>query len=152
MLALFGALIGWLASWHRYHVAEKANQINDHIKDVERFAEELRVHWTTTYSGSGDEQQRIAIAKIKSLHASISSFYGEAEERLGGNRHRKYQVLQLRLFNCGMGGEFETIGRDFCEETAIETQRLSWEIIQNLRNARREQYRLFALPRFNKKT
>lgn len=142
LLTLFGATVGWFLSWHRYRVAENANLISDHIKDVERFASELLAHWTKSFQGGDANEHRREIAKIRSLHASISSFYGEAELRLGINRYRDYQVLQLRLFKCGMGGNFESIGRDHCEETAIETQRLSWELIQSLRIARREQYSL----------
>jgi hypothetical protein len=46
-LALFGALIEWLLSWHRNRVAEKPNLIRDQISDRERLAEALRVHWAT---------------------------------------------------------------------------------------------------------
>ncbi len=141
-LALFGALVGWLLSWHRYRVAENANLISDHISDMERFAEALRVHWTTSFKTLDESQHRSEIAKIRSLHTSISSFYGEAGSRLSTIRLREYQVAQLRLFKIGLGGEFETVHRDIAEDTAIETQVLAWEIIQSLRSARREQYGL----------
>lgn len=143
-LALFGAAIGWLLSWHRYRVAENANLISDHISDMERFAEALRVHWTTSYANSTDEQHKCDIAKIKALHTSVTSFYGEARSRLGINRYRDYQVKQLRLFEAGLGGEFETVLRGMDEAAAIDSQIVSWDIIQNLRAARREQYGLLA--------
>ena len=95
LLTLFGATVGWFLSWHRYRVAENANLISDHIKDVERFASELLAHWTKSFQGMDANEHRCEIAKIRSLHASISSFYGEAELRLGISRYRNYQVLQL---------------------------------------------------------
>jgi len=144
VLALFGAMVGWVLSWHRYRVAENANLISDHISDMERFAEALRVHWTTSYANADKDVHRGDIAKIKAQHTSISSFYGEAQSRLGKKRFREYQVKQLRLFRDGMGGDFESIGREMNEEAAIETQAIAWEIIQSLRAARREQYGLLA--------
>ncbi len=143
-LALFGAMVGWLLSWHRYRVAENANLISDHISDMERFAEALRVHWTTSYAKSDPDEHRGDIAKIKAQHASISSFYGEAQSRLGLKRLRDYRVKQLRLFRVGMGGDFESIGREIDEDAAIESQIIAWDIIQSLRAARREQYGLMA--------
>ncbi|WP_126138477.1 hypothetical protein [Tritonibacter mobilis] len=143
-LALFGALVGWLLSWHRYRVAENANLINDHIADMERFAEALRVHWTTSYKHVAPDVHRADIAKIKAQHTSVSSFYGEAESRLGTASFRNYQVLQLRLFTVGMGGDFETVSRSVDENAAIDSQVIAWEIIQSLRSARREQYGLMA--------
>ena len=143
-LALFGAFVGWLLSWHRYRVAENANLISDHIADMERFNDALRVHWTTSYQDKSVDAHRGDIAKIKAIHASISSFYGEAESRLGTTRFKNYQVLQLRLFNVGLGGDFESLGRSIDEHAAIYTQVIAWEIIQSLRAARREQYGLRA--------
>lgn len=143
-LALFGAMVGWLLSWHRYRVAENANLISDHISDMERFAEALRVHWTTSYTKSDPDEHKGDIAKIKAQHTSISSFYGEAQSRLGIKRFRDYQVKQLRLFRVGMGGDFESIGREIDEDAAIESQIIAWDIIQSLRAARREQYGLMA--------
>lgn len=143
-LVLFGAAVGWLLSWHRYRVAENANLISEHILDMERFAEALRVHWTTSFAKSDPDEHRADIAKIKAQHTSISSFYGEAQSRLGINRFRDYQVKQLRLFRQGMGGEFESIGRKIDEEAAIESQIIAWDIIQSLRAARIEQYGLNA--------
>jgi hypothetical protein len=144
-LAIFGAMIGWLLSWHRYCVAENANLISDHIVDMERFAEALRVHWTTSFVMLEPVDHKSEIAKIKSLHTSITSFYGEAQSRLGINRFRDYQVSQLRLFKTGLGGEFETLQRDISESTAVDTQILAWDIIQSLRAARREQYGVKAI-------
>ncbi len=146
-LALFGAVVGWLLSWHRYFVAENANLIRDHISDMERFAEALRGHWTTSYTKSSEEEHKGDIARIKALHTSITSFYGEAQSILGMDRFRDYQVLQLRLFRFGMGGDFETIRREMNEDSAIETQIIAWEIIQSLRAARREQYGIVAAVR-----
>ena len=83
LFTLIGASIGWVLSWHRYRVAENANLISDHIKDIEKFSEELRQHWTTSFAGVDPNEHRAEIAKIKSLHISVSSFYGEAEYRLG---------------------------------------------------------------------
>lgn len=141
-LTLLGTAIGWFLSREQFRVAENANLISDHIKDVEGFASELLAHWTKSFKNVPIEDHQREIAKVKALHSSISSFYGEAESRLGLERLREYHVLQLELFKCGMGGEFESIGRAHCEKTAIETQRVSWEIIQSLRIARREQYSL----------
>lgn len=143
-LALFGAMVGWLLSWHRYRVAENATLISDHISDMERFADALRKHWSTSYKDASEESHRGDIATIKAMHASISSFYGEAEIRLGTSRYREYQVLQLRLFKAGLGGDFESICRSVNEGAAIDTQVIAWEIIQSLRAARRDQYGLRA--------
>lgn len=138
--ALFGAIVGWLLSWHRFRVAENANLISDHISDMERFAEELRVHWTTSYSKSCKDEHKGDIAKIKALYISISTFYGEAPSILGAGRFHDYKAKQLKLFHAGLGGDFESICRDMNEDAAIETQQIAWEIIQSLRAARREQY------------
>lgn len=146
-LALFGAIVGWLLSWHRYRVAENANLISDHISDMERFAEALRVHWTTSYANADPDEHIGDIAKIKAQHSSISSFYGEAQSRLGMKRFRDYQVKQLRLFRVGMGGDFESVGRKMNEDSAIDSQIIAWDIIQSLRAARREQYGLLAASR-----
>lgn len=146
-LALIGAAIGWFLSWHRYRVAENANLISDHIKDIEAFSEELLGHWTTSYTDDAKQEQKLAIAKIKALHVSLNAFYGYGEERLGRERYRSYQVLMLRLFNVGLGGEFETIGRDYCADTAIDTQEIVGELVQMLRIARREQYGFSAMLR-----
>lgn len=144
-LALFGAMVGWLLSWHRYHVAENANLISDHIADMERFTEALRVHWTTSFTPPNTLHHKSEIAKIKALHFSIASFYGEAQSRLGSGRYCEYKVSQVRLFKVGLGGDFETLHRDISESTAIETQIIAWKIIQSLRLARREQYGVRAL-------
>ena len=141
-LALFGAMVGWFLSWHRYRVAENANLISDHILDMERFADALRTHWATSYKAISADTQKSDIATIKAMHVSISSFYGEAEARLGTSRYREYQVLQLRLFKVGLGGDFESICRNVDEGAAIETQVIAWEIIQSLRAARRDQFGL----------
>ena len=145
LFTLIGASIGWVLSWHRYRVAENANLISDHIKDIEKFSEELRQHWTTSFAGVDPNEHRAEIAKIKSLHISVSSFYGEAEYRLGKARYQNYKDLQLSLFKIGMGGDFETIGRSICEETSVNTQSISWQLIQSLRLTRREQYGIISI-------
>lgn len=141
-LMMLSAAIGWFLSWQRFQTSENANIINDHIKDIERFSEVLRIHWLKSYTDIEPIEQKREIAEVKSLYISIQTFYGEAEKRLGRSRYRSYQVLQLRLFNVGMGGDFESIGRDFSEATAIDSQQISWNLIHSLRIARREQYNL----------
>lgn len=141
-LIAVSAFIGWTLSWQRFQTSENANIINDHIKDIERFSDVLRKHWLKSYTDVDVIDQKREIAEIKSMYISISTFYGEAEKRLGHSRYRSYQMSQVRLFNVGMGGDFESIGRGFSEVTAIESQQLSWELIHSLRIARREQYSL----------
>jgi len=145
VLILVGTGIGWVVSWYRHLVAENANLISDHIRDMERFAEALLIHWATPYEEIEKNEQKSEIAKIKALHSSIAAFYGEARSRLGTNQHRKYQAKQVELFKAGLGGEFETLGRGVSENTVIDTQTIAWEIIQILRVARREQYGVKAI-------
>ncbi len=144
--AAAGVIGGWFLARHSFRSTENVNLINDHIKDVECFADKLLEHWTTSFQ-KDKTTHRCEIAKVKSLHVSITSFYGEARQRLGTESYRNYEVLQLKLFKIGMGGNFETVGRHFCLNTAIETQRLSWELIQSLRIARKKQYSLLGFAR-----
>ncbi|SMX44482.1 hypothetical protein OCA8868_03156 [Octadecabacter ascidiaceicola] len=147
IIALVGAAIGWVLSWHRFRVAENANLISDHIADMERLADALRIHWTTSFADTDVSEHKSEIAKVRALYTSIPSFYGVAELTLGTERFRQYQMHQLKLLKVGLGGDFDSLNRDLSEATAVDSQHIAWDIIQNLRTARREQYSLRAIYR-----
>ena len=74
ILVLFGAILGWAMSLYGFRVSEKVNLIDDHIKDVSKYSEELRLHWSRSFIEDAESQNR-EIIRIKSLHISIQSFY-----------------------------------------------------------------------------
>lgn len=134
---VLGFALGWFANWQKSIISENANIINEHIEDIKAFSDVLREYWLSSSQSLDDEL--LAAAKVKALHAGLAAFYGEAGSRLSLKRFRTYQVQQLRLFEAGLGGGFETNGRKYDASRAIECCELSSELIHTLRLARKEQ-------------
>lgn len=141
--AIFGVIVGWIASQYRLVISENANLINEHVRDMESFSDSIQEYWLTP-ANSLDEELIMA-ARVRAKHAAVSVFYGEAMKRLTVSRLREYQVLQVRLFKTAMGGDFETKDRPVSPIIAIESYQLCSEIIHGLRLARKEQISLTVL-------
>ena len=143
-LLLIGAVIGWAVSLYGFRASEIANLITDHINDLIKYSEELRLHWSKSYVDDHETQAQ-EIIRIIALHNSIRSFYNHHAWYILSNRNlKKYIELNDVLFQTTTGAEFETLGRHWNKAVTIETQQNSWELIQILRRERQRQYQLFA--------
>ena len=138
VLAFIGVVLGWFASHQRSILSENANIISEHIRDVEKFSDVLQSYWLSQPADLDEEL--IAAAKVRAYHAALTTFYGEAEKRLSLKRIRDYQLIQMRLYKVGLGGDFETDGRLFDAAAAIESYELISQLVHVLRLARKEQY------------
>lgn len=141
VILILGAVGGWLANSQASKLSENATLIDDHIQDMMAFSTALEEYWLSEPKDLKEES--IAAARVKGKHLAISQFYGFAEERLPLNHLREYQVLQLRLFQTGLGGKFETAEREADPDIAVDCVAISSQIIQVLRAGRREQLSIF---------
>ena len=143
-LLLFGAAIGWIVSLYGFGVSEKANLIGDHINDLMKYSEELRLYWSKSFINDSKSQLEETI-KIKSLYISVQTFYGHHASSLFSSKVlSEYQIIAQKLIYVMTAGDFEKLERDSNESKAIETQQLAWELIQILRRERQKQYHLIS--------
>ena len=143
-LLLFGATIGWIVSLYGFGVSEKANLIGDHINDLMKYSEELRLYWSKSFIHDSKSQLE-EIVKIKSLYISVQTFYGHHASILFSSKVlSEYQIISQKLIYVMTAGDFEKLERDSNESKAIETQQLAWELIQILRRERQKQYHLIS--------
>jgi hypothetical protein len=136
-LVFLGAIIGWLASSITSRLSENANLIDDHIRDMENFADIVEDYWLSEYATLNEELT--AAARVKGRHMALTRFYGMAEQRLPLGHLWDYQKFQVRLYMTGLGGDFETSGRRASPNVAIDCVDLVSQIVQILRTARRDQ-------------
>ena len=143
-LLFLGAIIGWAVSLYGFRVSEIANLLTDHINDLVKYSEELRLHWSKSFADDHKSQAQ-EIIRIIALHGSIRSFYNlHALYILSKQALEKYTMLNRDLLRAATGAEFETVGREHNKAVTIETQKISWELIQILRSERRRQHQLIA--------
>lgn len=142
IIAIIAVFAGAIFNQYRTQLIENANQIQNHIQDLEMFSEEVREYWLTAPK-SFDEELKIS-ARVKSYYAWLTPFYGEAGKRLSKKHLRQYHTLLHRLFKSSMGGQFETKNRNFDAPVAIESFQISSELVHLLRQSKREQLALTA--------
>lgn len=116
------------------------------IYEVEECSLALEKYWLCKPTNL-DHELTLA-ATVRARFAALGVFYGEAGKLLSLPRVREYQMKQLALYKEGTGGDFENTKRDLDCARAIESYRLSREIVQCLRLGRRE--RLSPLHRIAK--
>lgn len=87
-LLFLGAVIGWAVSLYGFRVSEITNLITDHINDLVKYSEELRLHWSKSFVHDHQSQTQ-EIIRIIALHDSIRSFY---------NHHALYILSKQNLF------------------------------------------------------
>lgn len=105
ILVLFGAILGWAMSLYGFRVSEKVNLIDDHIKDISKYSEELRLHWSRSFIEDTESQNR-EIIKIKSLHISIQLFYSyHAKYVFKPKSLKQYNALNQKLRRATTGSE-----------------------------------------------
>ncbi len=131
--AIVGAAVGWILSQYSSIASENANIIRSHIIDIEKFNEAVENYWLCNPQSKFEEQRLASI--VKARQAAISTFYGEAGKRLSRKQCQDYQVLQIRLFRAATGGDFETARRKIDSIRAIDSYRLSSELVHLLRIA-----------------
>lgn len=125
-----------ISQW-RILVQEDAALINEHIDDLKVFSEELQAYWLHTPKDRKADE--IAATKVRAKFGPVANFYGEAQKRMHQERYRDYQASLVKLFNVGQGGTFDTDGREFDADKAVECYQIVADLILNLRLARKEQ-------------
>ena len=124
-LLFLGAVIGWAVSLYGFRVSEIANLLTDHINDLAKYSEELRQHWSKSFSDDHKSQSQ-EIIRIIALYDSIRSFYSHHALYILSNRNlMKYIELNDELLDATTGKEFETIGRDQNRAITIKTRNCS---------------------------
>lgn len=137
LIAAFSGVAGGYLNHISVSLSEDAALLSGYIEDVEECSNAVERYWLLK---PGDANEEIACAAlVRARFAALAVFYGEATNRLSSERLKQYQVLQVRFFKEGTGGQFEGNNRQIDAERAIEAHRISREIVQVLRLARREQ-------------
>jgi len=137
LIAALSGLAGGYINHFSAVLSEDAAMLSGYIEDVEACAEAVEKYWLSKPNSLDEET--ISAALVRGRFSALAVFYGEAGKRLSMKRLREYQVLQVRFFKEGTGGDFESKGRGIDAERAIEAHKLSREIVNVLRLARREQ-------------
>ena len=137
LIALASGVAGWYLSQFSMLASEDAAVINGYIDEVEACSRAVEKYWLTATLSKEEETTLASI--VRARYAALSVFYGEAPSYLREHHLQNYHVLQVRFFGIGTGGTFEGRDRKIDPERAIESYRLSREIVQVLRLARREQ-------------
>jgi hypothetical protein len=145
LIALVGASAGWYLNHITMIASEDASQLESLIDEVNDCSVALEKYWLCKPSGL--EEERALAAVVNARFAALAVFYDEASNLLSIKRLREYQLLQMRLFNEGTGGDFESQKRDLDPPRSIESYRISREIVREIRIGRRERlspvYRLY---------
>ena len=137
VIALIGGSVGWYFSHASMMASEDASVLNGYIEEVEACSQAVERYWLTV-CGSPEEEQALA-AVVRARFAALSVFYGDAPQYLRQSYLQDYHVKQRRFFGEATGGQFESLNRPIEPQRAIEAYRISREIAQILRLARREQ-------------
>lgn len=143
MLLVIGAALGWVANGLSASASENAAIIDEHIRDIERFNEKLQDYWLSPVVDQDSELAKAA--RVRACQAALTPFYGTAKKKLRLTSYRKYQMLHLRLYQCGTGGKFETADRKPDAAVAIECYDLCAQLVHLLRLARKEQVSVMSL-------
>ncbi len=137
LIGIIGGFAGWFLSQFSMLASENAAVINGYIDEVEACSKAVENYWLANPDIEGEE--RILAAIVRARFAALGVFYGEAPSYLRKCHLQKFHMLQVQFFNTGTGGDFEGHDRKIEPELAIEAYRISREIVQVLRLARREQ-------------
>lgn len=101
---LAGAAISYLTIRYRLSTSEKGAQINDHIKDIEKFCDLAISYWLATNSDHSIELEKAA--KIRIMNGYLARAYADILD-YDDCSSEEYKELMLTLFDKATGGAFE---------------------------------------------
>lgn len=137
VIALVSGAAGWYLSHSSMLASEDAAVLSGYIDEIEACSDAVEQYWLTAPDTENEEKALAAF--VRARIASLGVIYGEAPKYLRQSHLQNYHVKQRRFFGEATGGEFESPSRPIDPNRAIEAHRISREIVQTLRLARREQ-------------
>ncbi|NTH50461.1 hypothetical protein G6L09_05665 [Agrobacterium rhizogenes] len=128
---LIGAGLTWLHQQYRLARSEDVALVNEHIKDIEKFAEAARDYWLSTPT-SNDVS---LAAKVRAAHAATTLLYPKmvkACDAAGDDYERAY----FELYDAATGHTFESPTRALEPEIGILVHDKAARLIHILRSCR----------------
>jgi hypothetical protein len=132
---VLGSLGSYLIIRYRLLTSEKGAQINDHMKDIEKFSDAALTYWLRSNEKSDEDAERAA--RLRAMHGLLTKMYPDVS-RLCASRCRRYKELMLALFDDAMGGDFEGADRKIEYARASRIGDCQANIILELRKVRTE--------------
>jgi hypothetical protein len=148
-----GAVLSWLFQQYRVLRAEDSALINEHIKDIEKFRDQAVEYWLAVpdaklpAEGEADirKMKDMALAaKVRAAHAATTIPYPRIAA-LSGKREAEYKQTSQELYSLATGGEFEGGRSGIDPQRAILIFDTSAQLINFLREVRRETVSLWQL-------
>lgn len=132
---VLGAIGSYLIIRYRLLTSEKGAQINDHIKDIEKFGDAALAYWLKSNDKRDEDAERAA--RLRAMHSLLTKMYPDVSQ-LWTSRSIRYKDLMLRIFEEAMGGNFEGADRKIDYERASRIADCQADLILELRKVRRE--------------
>lgn len=132
---VLGLLGSYLFIRYRFLTSEKGAQINDHMKDIEKFGDAALSYWLRSNEKSEEDAERAA--RLRAMHGLLTKMYPDISI-LCASRCRRYKELMLALFDDAMGGDFEGADRKIDYGRASRIGDCQANIILELRKVRTE--------------
>ncbi|KAB2682943.1 hypothetical protein [Brucella pseudintermedia] len=132
-LLFIGGCVTYLIQQYRAETSEELVQINEHIKDIEKFADMAEKYWASDFDDF--EEDKMIAARISAAHASLSKFYHRISNYCDGQKY-EYQRLFSSLWKKATSGDFESKGRTKDVVRAADILEISYELIHVLRMVR----------------
>lgn len=131
-LYLAGLLTGYIAVRYRLTVSDRAAQVSDHIKDLEKLHEAAVAFWSSPFDPQKGHEMRI---KVLSGHTISMRIYPAISRMSLGNSQR-YEDLVSEYFRACTGGEFDNPERQADLAKALELSRIHAQLVELLRQIR----------------
>lgn len=141
-----GAVLSWLFQQYRVLRAEDSALINEHIKDIEKFRDQAVDYWLsvpeTKKPAEGDIDVRkmkdtALAAKVRAAHAATTIPYPRVAA-LSGALQADYKRKSQELYSLATGGDFEGNRDGINPERAMLVFDMSSQLINLLREVRRD--------------
>nr|WP_278375065.1 hypothetical protein [Brucella anthropi] len=133
VLLFVGGCVTYLIQQYRAETSEELVQINEHIKDVEKFADMAEKYWSSEFADF--EEDKMVAARISAAHASLSKLYDRISVYCDCDKY-EYQRLFSSLWKRATSGNFESKGRTKDVPRAADILETSYELVHVLRMVR----------------
>lgn len=129
---VFGLISGYTAVRYRLTVSDRASEISDHLKDLEKLHEAAIAFWSRPFEAESGGERRV---RVLSNHAIAMRIYPRISLMALGNSSR-YEDLISQYFRACTGGDFDDPNRPADLATALELARIHAQLVEVLRHIR----------------
>ncbi|MTH60671.1 hypothetical protein [Paracoccus litorisediminis] len=129
---LAGLLTGYLAVRYRLTISDRASQVSDHIKDMEKLHEAAVAFWSSPSDPEKGDDKKIRVLSGLTVFMRIYP----AISRMASQKSPHYESLVSEYFRACTGGNFDDPKRQADLPKAVELSNVHAQLVDLLRQIR----------------